>query len=97
MGALPGPLGHGVGEVAHAVEDPDGLQASLLASRAPGAAEAAKIYNDYVIDWAKPGQGRLQPTAIVTAYSVAAAVAEAQRTIESGLRAGAKRPRSVAA
>lgn len=63
---------------------PDGLQASLLASRAPGAPEAAKVYNDYVIDWAKPGTGRLQPTAIVTTYSVAGAVAEAERTIGAG-------------
>jgi predicted TIM-barrel fold metal-dependent hydrolase len=63
---------------------PDGLQASLLASRAPGAADAARIYNDYIIDWARPGKGRLQPTAMLSTYQASEALAEAERTIAAG-------------
>lgn len=63
---------------------PEGLFASIATSRAPGAADAARRYSDYVIDWAEAGKGRLRPLAILPTHDSEVAVAEAQRLIDRG-------------
>jgi predicted TIM-barrel fold metal-dependent hydrolase len=63
---------------------PEGLFASLATSRMPGAADAARHYNDYVIDWAKPAGGRLRPAGILPTSNIDDAIAEARRTIDRG-------------
>lgn len=63
---------------------PDGLFASVAASRTPGADAAARRYNDYILDWAAPYHGRLRPGAVLQTHDVAATLAEARRTIDAG-------------
>ncbi len=63
---------------------PDGLFASVATSRMPGAPEAARQYNDYVLGWAAEGKDRLRPVAVLPTHDAAAAIGEAERTIGRG-------------
>jgi uncharacterized protein len=71
--------------VARQILFPDGLFASVVSSRMPGAAEAARRYNDYVLEWAAAGEkDRLRPVAVLQMRDAAAAIGEAERTIGRG-------------
>jgi predicted TIM-barrel fold metal-dependent hydrolase len=63
---------------------PEGLFASLATSGMPGAAEATRYWNDYVVDWAEPGKGRLRPAGILRTQDIDEAIAEARRTVDRG-------------
>ena len=58
--------------------------AAILVSPMEGAAEACRIHNDYILDWARAGKGRLRPVAMVPTQTVEGALAEAKRTIDAG-------------
>jgi uncharacterized protein len=56
------------------------------------AAALARAYNDWVLDFAAAGTGRLHPAAVVALHDPAAAAAEVARVAARGLRAVAVRP-----
>jgi predicted TIM-barrel fold metal-dependent hydrolase len=53
----------------------------------PGAGKVLREYNDAVLRWAKVGNGRLRPTALLNLTTIDGAIAEAERVIEGGARA----------
>jgi len=63
---------------------PIAFVAAILVSPMEGAAEACRIHNDYILDWARAGKGRLRPVAMVPTQTVEGALAEAKRTIDAG-------------
>ncbi len=63
---------------------PEGLFASMATSRMPGAADAARHWNDYIVDWARAGKGRLRPISILPVHDVPTAIAEAERIVAAG-------------
>ncbi len=50
----------------------------------PEALAAVTRYNDYVLDWAKEGAGRVLPVCLLNTHDVAAAHAEARRILHGG-------------
>lgn len=53
----------------------------------PEAFAACSRYNDYILDWAADGKGRLRPACIINQNDVALAIAETKRVIERGAHA----------
>lgn len=74
---------------------PMAILAAVVLAGGPTSHEVARRYNDFVLDWAAPGGGRLRPVALVPTDDVEAALAEARRTIERGafgINVGCGRP-----
>lgn len=63
---------------------PMAIPASMMMSQHPEAASVAQHHNDFVLDWASEGQGRLRPVAIVNMNDVGIALAEARRVMDRG-------------
>ncbi|HZU74165.1 MAG TPA: amidohydrolase family protein [Acidimicrobiales bacterium] len=63
---------------------PIAFVAALLVSKMEGAAEAARIHNDYILEWSKEAKGRLRPVAMIPTLTVDAALEETRRTLDAG-------------
>jgi predicted TIM-barrel fold metal-dependent hydrolase len=65
----------------------DVLAAMIGWGRRPQAIRAARSYNDYALDWASDGAGRLHPVAVLNTRQLGPAVTEAGRLAGRGARA----------
>jgi predicted TIM-barrel fold metal-dependent hydrolase len=73
--------------IAHQLVFADVLAAMVGWGRRRGALAAMRSYNDYAIDWASDGAGRLHPVAVLNTRQLGPAVAEVSRLAAKGARA----------
>ncbi|HZU74679.1 MAG TPA: amidohydrolase family protein [Acidimicrobiales bacterium] len=63
---------------------PMAVPASMMLSKRPEAFDVSRHHNDYVLDWAKDGNGRLRPVAVINMNEVQPAIDELERVIGKG-------------
>lgn len=57
---------------------------TAVTSPEPAGFDAVRRYNDFVMDWAQVGKGRLRPSAVLNTTDLDTALAEAARIIDNG-------------
>jgi len=73
--------------IRHQLVFADVLAAMIGWGRQPGALDAMRSHNDYALDWASDGAGRLHPVAILNTRQLGPAFEEAGRLAGKGARA----------
>jgi len=73
--------------IRHQLVFADVLVAMIGWGRRPRALDAMRCYNDYALDWASDGSGRLHPVAVLNTRQLGPAIVEAGRLAGKGARA----------